>query len=110
MHTPSKSGTSLLHLYFWSEFAGWPPFCILNMRNDTIHVQISRRMALPQGHICSLVRYRNFRTFTSPSPVQFSSLAVDPSGELEAAGSTDSFEVFLWSVQTGKLLGVLTGH
>ncbi|THH32799.1 hypothetical protein EUX98_g1385 [Antrodiella citrinella] len=57
-----------------------------------------------------LIRYRNFRTFTSPSPVQFSCLAVDPSGEVVAAGSTDSFEVFLWSVQTGKLLDVLTGH
>ncbi|TFY55363.1 hypothetical protein EVG20_g9347 [Dentipellis fragilis] len=57
-----------------------------------------------------LVRYRNFRTFTSPKPVQFSSLAVDPSGEVVAAGSTDSFEVFLWSVQTGKLLDILTGH
>ena len=57
-----------------------------------------------------LIRYRNFRTFTSPSPVQFSCLAVDPSGEVVAAGSTDSFEVFLWSVQTGKLLDVLAGH
>lgn len=57
-----------------------------------------------------LIRYRNFRTFTSPSPVQFSCLAVDPSGEVVAAGSTDSFEVFLWSVQTGKLLDILTGH
>lgn len=57
-----------------------------------------------------LVRYRNFRTFTSPSPVQFSSLAVDPSGEVVAAGSVDSFEVFMWSVQTGKLLDILTGH
>lgn len=57
-----------------------------------------------------LIRYRNFRTFTSPSPVQFSALAVDPSGEVIAAGSTDSFEVFLWSVQTGKLLDILTGH
>ncbi|KIJ36370.1 hypothetical protein M422DRAFT_140473, partial [Sphaerobolus stellatus SS14] len=57
-----------------------------------------------------LVRYRNFRTFTSPTPVQFSALAVDPSGEVIAAGSTDSFEVFMWSVQTGKLLDILTGH
>ncbi|KAI0703655.1 WD40 repeat-like protein [Cerioporus squamosus] len=57
-----------------------------------------------------LIRYRNFRTFTSPTPVQFSCLAVDPSGEVVAAGSTDSFEIFMWSVQTGKLLDVLTGH
>lgn len=57
-----------------------------------------------------MVRYRNFRTFTSPTPVQFSSLGVDPSAEVIAAGSNDSFEIFMWSVQTGKLLDVLTGH
>ncbi|KAH9946924.1 WD40 repeat-like protein [Amylocystis lapponica] len=57
-----------------------------------------------------LVRYRNFRTFAAPTPVQFACLAVDPAGELVAAGSADSFEVFLWSVQTGRLLDVLAGH
>lgn len=59
-----------------------------------------------------LIRYRNFRTFTSPTetPVQFSCLAVDTSGEVVAAGSTDTYEVFFWSVQTGKLLDILTGH
>ncbi|KAF9653496.1 WD repeat protein [Thelephora ganbajun] len=57
-----------------------------------------------------LVRYRNFRTFTSPSPVQFSSFAADSSGEVVVAGSIDSFEIFVWSVQTGKLLEILSGH
>lgn len=57
-----------------------------------------------------LIRYRVFRTFTSPTPTQFASLAVDPSGEAVAAGSQDNFEVCLWSVQTGKLLDVLAGH
>jgi periodic tryptophan protein 2 len=57
-----------------------------------------------------LVRYRNFRTFTSPTPVQFCSLAVDPSGDVVCAGSLDSFEIYMWSVQTGKLLDILTGH
>ncbi|XP_056157267.1 PWP2 small subunit processome component [Lampris incognitus] len=57
-----------------------------------------------------LHRYRNFRTFTSPRPAQFSSLAVDASGELVSAGAQDSFEVFLWSLQTGRLLEVLGGH
>lgn len=57
-----------------------------------------------------LVRYRNFRTFTSPTPVQFSSLAVDPSGDVVCAGSMDTFEIYMWSVQTGKLLDVLSGH
>lgn len=57
-----------------------------------------------------LHRYRNFRTFTSPRPTQFSSLAVDPSGDLVSAGAQDSFEVFIWSMQTGRLLEVLGGH
>ncbi|KAI8390883.1 WD40 repeat-like protein [Radiomyces spectabilis] len=57
-----------------------------------------------------LVRYRNFRTFTSPNPVQFTSLAVDPSGEIVCAGTMDTFEIFVWSVQTGKLLDILAGH
>ena len=51
-------------------------------------------------------RYRNFRTFTSPRPAQFSSLAVDVSGDLVTAGATDVYEVFLWSVATGHLLEV----
>ncbi|CAK8686566.1 unnamed protein product [Clavelina lepadiformis] len=57
-----------------------------------------------------LHRYRNFRTFTSPRPTQFASLAVDSSGELVSAGSKDTFEVFVWSVRTGRLLDLLTGH
>ncbi|KAJ8379169.1 hypothetical protein AAFF_G00230810 [Aldrovandia affinis] len=57
-----------------------------------------------------LHRYRNFRTFTSPRPAQFSCLAVDGSAELVCAGARDSFEVFLWSLQTGRLLEVLAGH
>ncbi|TBU36031.1 WD40-repeat-containing domain protein, partial [Dichomitus squalens] len=48
--------------------------------------------------------------FTASVDGTFSCLTVDPSGEVVAAGSTDSFEVFLWSVQTGKLLDILTGH
>ncbi|NXR08830.1 PWP2 protein, partial [Semnornis frantzii] len=55
-------------------------------------------------------RYRNFRTFTSPRPSQFSCLAVDSSGEIVSAGSQDSFEIFIWSMQSGRLLDVLSGH
>lgn len=57
-----------------------------------------------------LVRYRNFRTLSTPSPVQLLSLAVDASGEVACAGALEPFEVYVWSVQTGKLLEVLTGH
>ncbi|CAF4949248.1 unnamed protein product [Pieris macdunnoughi] len=57
-----------------------------------------------------LTRYRNFRTLTSPSLVQFSCVAIDSSSELCAAGGQDVFEIFLWSVKFGKLLEVLGGH
>ena len=57
-----------------------------------------------------LHRYRTFRTLTTPTPVQFLSLAVDPAGEIVAAGCTDPFHVYVWNLQTGKLLDVLTGH
>ncbi|KAL5012052.1 hypothetical protein ScPMuIL_010603 [Solemya velum] len=57
-----------------------------------------------------LNRYRNFRTFTSPRPVQFSCLATDNSGEVVCAGGLDVFEIFVWSMQTGRLLEILAGH
>jgi periodic tryptophan protein 2 len=57
-----------------------------------------------------LIRYRNFKTFTAPSRLSFSSLAVDPSGEVVCAGSIDSFDIHIWSVQTGQLLDQLAGH
>ena len=57
-----------------------------------------------------LHRYRTFRTFTTPTPVQFLSLAVDPSGEIVTAGSMDPFHIYAWNLQTGKLLDVYTGH
>ena len=50
-----------------------------------------------------LIRYKNFKTLTTPEPVQFVSLACDSSGELVAAGSLDPFEIYLWSLQTGKV-------
>ena len=57
-----------------------------------------------------LVRYRNFRTFTAPTRLSFSCLAVDPSGDVVCAGSLDSFDIHIWSVQTGQLLDRLAGH
>jgi periodic tryptophan protein 2 len=57
-----------------------------------------------------LHRYRNFKTYTSDVPCQFLSMAVDKSGEIVCAGSAEPFRVCVWSVQTGKLTDVLTGH
>ncbi|KAJ7529209.1 hypothetical protein O6H91_15G037800 [Diphasiastrum complanatum] len=57
-----------------------------------------------------LMRYRNFRTFTTPSPTQFVSLAADQSGEVICAGTLDSFQIYVWAMKTGRLLEVLSGH
>ncbi|SCU92952.1 LAFA_0F13872g1_1 [Lachancea sp. 'fantastica'] len=57
-----------------------------------------------------LIRYRNFRTFTAAERIQFNCLAADPSGEVVCAGSTDSFAIHVWSVQTGQLVETLDGH
>ncbi|KIW68720.1 hypothetical protein PV04_04644 [Phialophora macrospora] len=57
-----------------------------------------------------MLRYRNFRTFTAPQRLSFSCLAIDPSAEVVCAASHDSFDIHLWSVQTGALLDQLAGH
>lgn len=57
-----------------------------------------------------LIRYRHFKTLTTPRPVQFSCIEVDASGELVMAGTHDTWEVFVWSLQTGLILDVLSGH
>ena len=40
--------------------------------------------------------------------MQFSCLAVDNSGEIVCAGGLDTFEIYVWSMQTGRLLEVMT--
>jgi periodic tryptophan protein 2 len=57
-----------------------------------------------------LVRYRNFRTLTTPEPAQFSCLALDPGGDVVVAGTSDGFQIFAWSLRTGRLLDALAGH
>ena len=54
--------------------------------------------------------YRNFRVMTTPRPAQLLSLAVDGAGEVVVAGAMEPFEIYVWSLQTGRLLDVLTGH
>eukprot|EP00898_Chlorokybus_atmophyticus_P000595 jgi/Chlat1/1536/Chrsp122S01805 len=58
-----------------------------------------------------LARYRNFRTFvTGAERAQLACLAVDPSGEIVCAGAVDTFSLYVWSMKTGRLLDVLSGH
>ncbi|KAI5963560.1 PWP2 [Candida pseudojiufengensis] len=95
-------------------------FCLVTFTEHTsavTQVQVAKK-----GHVLfsasldgtirayDLIRFRNFKTFTAASRIQFNCLAVDPSGEIIVGGSQDSFEIFVWSVQTGQLLESLTGH
>ena len=57
-----------------------------------------------------LNRYKNFRVLTTPEPVQFISLALDLSGQIVCAGTLDPFNIYVWSLQTGRLMDVLSGH
>ncbi|VDM96221.1 unnamed protein product [Thelazia callipaeda] len=57
-----------------------------------------------------LVRYRNFRTLVSPVKTQLGSLAVDSNAELVMASSVEIFNIYVWSLQNGQLLDVLSGH
>ncbi len=57
-----------------------------------------------------VIRFRSFRQLVPPQPVQFSCLAVDASGEVVAAGTLDTNEIFLWSLKTGQLIESFSGH
>ena len=101
----------------WNTVTG---FCFVTFTNHTAPVTACHWSG--QGNVLltssmdgtvrafDLVRYRNFRTMTTPTPAQLVSLAVDPAGEVICAGSLEPFEVYVWSLQTGKLLDVLAGH
>lgn len=53
-----------------------------------------------------MYRYRNFKTFVAPRPVQFSCVSMDCNGEFIAAGGQDVFEAYLWSMKIGRLIEV----
>lgn len=59
-----------------------------------------------------MLRYRNFRTFVSPDGLcQFAGVAVDGGGEIVAASAVGgNYSIYVWSIQTGNILDVLTGH
>lgn len=60
-----------------------------------------------------LNKFINFRTFQSPiaeKRPEFICLDVDSTGEFIAAGTYNYFEIYLYSLQTGKFLEYLTGH
>lgn len=83
---PSLCG---LQVKLWNTQTG---FCFVTFREHT--APVTAVAFLPSGSAVlsasldgtvrafDLVRYRNFRTMTSPTPMQFQSLALDPSGEV----------------------------
>lgn len=57
-----------------------------------------------------VLRFRSFKLLRPPQPVQFASLAVDCAGDIVAAGTLDTHEIYLWSLQTGQLVDIFSGH
>lgn len=103
----------------WNTLSG---FCIITFKDHLAPVTGVKFIGQGQGKAiitCSLdgtiraydlLRYKNFRTLTTPTPVQFTSLTADHMGEIVCAGSMDPFNIYVWSLQTGKMLEVLSGH
>jgi periodic tryptophan protein 2 len=57
-----------------------------------------------------LIKYRNFRIMTTPTPCQLNCIAVDFSGEIICAGGMDPYSIYVWSLKSGDLIDVLKGH
>ena len=57
-----------------------------------------------------LIKYKNFRIMTTPKQTQLICCSVDYSGEIVAAGSLNTYNIFVWSIKTGDLIDVLNGH
>ena len=103
----------------WHSLTG---FCFVTLADHTSSVDAI--CFTPQGNAVvsasmdgsirayDLLRYKNFRTYTAPDArVQFGSLAIDPSGDIIAAGSANgNYSIYLWSTRTGQCLDILAGH
>lgn len=87
-------------LQVWTAASG---FCFITFSEHTnavtaVHFMANNHSLLSASldgtiRAWDLFRYRNFKTFTTPSPRQFVSLTADQSGEVICAGTLDSFEV-----------------
>jgi periodic tryptophan protein 2 len=56
------------------------------------------------------MKQKKFRTFQPDVRCQLVCLEVDDNGEVVFAGAFDPYDVYSWSVQTGHLLQVISGH
>jgi periodic tryptophan protein 2 len=103
----------------WHSISG---FCFVTLSDHTSAVEAI--VFTPQGNAIlsasadgsvrayDLLRYKNFRTYTAPDArVQFGSVALDPSGDIVAAGSSNgNYAIYLWAMRTGECVSTLVGH
>lgn len=57
-----------------------------------------------------LIKYRNFRIMTTPTPCQINCIAVDFSGEIICAGGMDPYNIYVFSLKSGDLIDILQSH
>ena len=102
-----NSHTGFCYVTFSTESSHTAAITGITFANDSVVLTCSLDGTV-KAH--DLHRYRTFKTYTSPTPVQFLCLAVDSHGEIVVAGSNDPFHIYVWNIQTGQLLDVFTGH
>ena len=102
-----NSRTGFCYVTFPQESSHTAAITGITFANDSVIITSSLDGTV-KAH--DLYRYRTFKTYTSPTPVQFLSLAVDSNGEIVVAGSNDPFHIYVWNIQTGQLLDIFTGH
>jgi periodic tryptophan protein 2 len=102
-----NSRTGFCYVTFPQESSHTAAITGITFANDSVIITCSLDGTV-KAH--DLYRYRTFKTYTSPTPVQFLSLAVDSNGEIVVAGSNDPFYIYVWNIQTGQLLDIFTGH
>ena len=54
-------------------------------------------------------KLKQFRVLKPDFPTQLWCVAVDSAGELVCAGGFDPYDIYVWNIQTGNLLEVITG-
>ena len=130
------SGSSDRRVKLWADGSG---FCFATMDDHAAPVTalaVAKNVVFSASldgtvRAYDLRRYRNFRTFRTPPPrsshsdaatrsllagssstpgAALRSLAVDADAEVVCAGSDEPFEIYVWSVRSGKILDALANH
>jgi len=57
-----------------------------------------------------LFRSRNFRVLATNEKCQLGNLAVDSISDMVCAGSLDTFNIYMWSIRSGRILEIFAGH